>query len=322
MTPEVLILSSLYDFSTDLVCLQLEKMGVPFLRLNREHLHDCGLTLNPCEPSLIVRMAERTYVIGTKLKSVWFRQPVFLRNTPAVPLPANRQLERSQWMAFLRGLSVFDHAAWMNFPAKTYLAESKPYQLYTASRCGFEVPTTLATNDAQQIRDKFQDSAIIKSLDTVLLLEGEDCLFTYTTLGRTSEISDNEANEAPFLAQELLKQKTDLRVTLIGDTAFAVKILSKGSGIEGDWRVLPRDELHYEDVELSAELRHYCGNLALLLGLSFAAIDLIETPEKIYFIEVNPTGEWGWINGESRPIDATIASWLADPPVRTLCVSD
>ena len=133
MTPDVLILSSLYDFSTDLVCLQLNKMGVGYVRLNREHFQDYRITLDPQEPNMSIHMNERTYQIGSKLKSVWFRQPVFLRNTPSEPLSVNQQLERSQWTAFLRALSVFDQVSWMNFPAKTYLAESKPYQLYIAS---------------------------------------------------------------------------------------------------------------------------------------------------------------------------------------------
>ena len=314
MNPAVLILSSLYDFSTDLACLQLKEMGVDYLRLNREHLQDYRITLDPQVPDMSIRMTERIYHIGPNLKSIWFRQPVFLRNTPSEPLSTSQQLERSQWTAFLRAISVFDQVAWMNFPARTYLAESKPYQLYIASRCGFAVPATFASNDAFEIRQRFPDSAIIKSLDTVLLHDGDDCLFTYTTLNQTSEISDEATRDAPLLAQELLKEKTDVRVTLVGDSIFAVRILANGRGIEGDWRVVPRDNVQYENTELSPELRCQCHALARSLELSYAAIDLIETPERTYFIEVNPTGEWGWINGKTRPIAATLAAWLANPP--------
>ena len=316
MTPEVLILSSLYDFSTDLVCLQLSKMDVQYLRLNREHFQDYRITLDPQEPNMCIHMAGRIYHVGSKLKAVWYRQPVFLRNTPSEPLSTSQQLERSQWTAFLRALSVFDQVAWMNFPAKTYLAESKPYQLYIASQYGFTVPATCVSNDAFEIKRRFPDAAIVKSLDTVLLHDGDDCLFTYTTLNQTSEISEEAARDAPFLVQELLNEKTDLRVTLVGDRIFTVRILSDGRGIEGDWRLVPRDDLQYEDAELTTELRRQCYALARSLGLSYAAIDLIETPDKTYFIEVNPTGEWGWINGETRPIAATLAAWLVNPPAK------
>ena len=209
MRPHVLILSGLYDFSTDLVALRLQHAGVPYDRLNREHLADHRLTLDPLVPELTIHGPAGTYYFGPDLRAVWFRQPVFLRNTPPVPLSPEEQLERSQWMAFLRGLCVFRHAAWMNSPAATYLAESKPYQLSVAATCGFQVPTTLASNDASRIRKTFPDSLVIKSLDTVLMRDGDDCLFTYTTLNPGSELKDAAVHAAPLLAQRALEEKTD-----------------------------------------------------------------------------------------------------------------
>jgi hypothetical protein len=316
MTPHVLIVSGLYDFSTDLVALRLQEAGVPFVRLNREHLSDHRLTLDPLVPELTIHGPAGSYQVDTNLRAVWFRQPVFLRNTPPVPLPPGEQLERSQWMAFLRGLCVFSGAAWMNYPAATYLAESKPYQLSIAAACGFQVPTTLASNDASRIRQTFPQSLVIKSLDTVLLHEGDECLFTYTTINPGTDLTDDAVAPAPLFAQRALEHKTDLRVTVIGDDVFAVSILSKGKGIEGDWRIVPNTDLEYRDIALPHETADRCRLLTQRLGLAFAAIDLIETPDGTFFVEANPTGEWGWLSTPTRPIDRAIASWLASPTTR------
>ena len=313
MTPAVLILSSIHDLSIDLVCLKLHELGTKYLRLNREQFQSYRLSLDPQVPTLTVRLANQTHYVDQSLKAIWFRQPVFLRNTPAEPLSLSQQLERSQWTAFLRALSVFDEVAWMNFPANTYLSESKPYQLYTAHRCGFSIPETRISNDASEIKRSFPNSAVIKSLDTILLHEKEDCLFTYSTISTTATISDGEVHQAPLLAQELLSNKIDLRVTLVGDKIFAVKILSDGQGIEGDWRITPREKIQYSNVYLTEKLRNQCHMLSKTLGLSYAAIDLIETLKATYFIEVNPTGEWEWLNSKSRPIASTIAEWLSNP---------
>ena len=313
MTPRVLILSSLYDFSTDLVVLLLRKAGVSCVRLNREQFADHRLSLNPLVPELTIRGPSGTCNVGRDLASVWFRQPVFLRNTPSIPLSPVQQLERSQWMAFLRGLCVFRHAAWMNSPAATYIAESKPYQLCVAKSCGFQVPETLATNDATRIMQTFPDSFVVKSLDTVLLRDGDQDLFTYTILNPGSELVDETVCVAPLFAQRALEEKTDVRVTVVGEEVFAVRILSRGIGIEGDWRVVPKAELEYQDIVLSDEILECCRLLMRRLDLSFAAIDLVETHQGIFFIEVNPTGGWGWLSGQKRPIDRAIASWLADP---------
>ena len=121
-------------------------------------------------------------------------------------------------------------------------------------------------------------------------------------------------NTAPLLAQRALEEKTDLRVTVVDKELFAVRILSQGSGIAGDWRVVPKTELEFHDIVLCNDLTRQCQLLVRRLGLSFAAIDLIETPQGIFFIEVNPTGEWGWLSTAERPIDCAIASWLGNPP--------
>jgi glutathione synthase/RimK-type ligase-like ATP-grasp enzyme len=313
MRPHVLILSGLYDFSADLVALQLGRAGVPYVRLNREQLSDYRLTLDPMAPCLTIEGPVGTWVVGIGLRSVWFRQPVFLRNAPPIPLSPNEQLERSQWTAFLRGLCVFRDAAWMNHPQATYLAESKPYQLFVAAACGFRVPETLATNNVSRIRQTFPESLIIKSLDTVLLREGDDCLFTYTTVSSGAALRDESVAGAPLIAQRILGQKTDLLVTVVGNRLFAVRILSAGSGIAGDWRVIPKTNLEYQDMDLDTDTVDRCIHLTRQLGLTFAAIDLLETPEGIFFIEVNPTGEWGWLSGTDRPIDEAIAAWLANP---------
>ena len=81
MEPHILILSGLYDFSADLVALQLQDAGVPHVRLNREQLADHRLTLDPLVPELAIRGPSGNYHVGRELGSVWFRQPVFLRNT-------------------------------------------------------------------------------------------------------------------------------------------------------------------------------------------------------------------------------------------------
>lgn len=315
MNPKILILAGLLDFSCDLVCIHLNKLGIPFIRINREHLRNFKICLDPVKPLLTIHGNGIDAEIGPELKSVWFRQPVFLRNTPPYPLSPEEQLEKSQWTAFLRALSIFDNARWMNFPKATYLAESKPYQLNMAKRCGFKVPRTIITNDESEIVNYFNDKVAIKSLDTALIRQGLDYLFTYTTIADVKEMRHQDLSSSPLIAQQVLAPKKDLRVTVVGKRIFTVRILSSGEGIVGDWRVLPKNNLQYEAAQLTPEMKRIILKLTGSLGLSFAAVDLAETPEGIYFIEINPTGEWGWLCNNHRRIDITIAEWLIDPEI-------
>jgi glutathione synthase/RimK-type ligase-like ATP-grasp enzyme len=257
-----------------------------------------------------IECVEGTFIVDDNVRSIWFRQPIFLRNTPGETLTVKEQLVRSQWMAFLRSLSIFKNAMWMNWPESTYLAETKAFQLMEAYKLGFRIPKTKIGNNAKEFIG-FNQDVIIKSLDTVLLREGGDCLFTYSTIERYNNFRDEAVFEAPLTVQQYISPKIDIRVTVVGNKIFAVKITSEGSGIKNDWRVLNKDKLEYTDIELPDKINNLCFQLVKKLGLTFGAIDLIESNGKYFFIEINPTGEWGWINTLERRIDSCIADWLA-----------
>lgn len=50
-------------------------------------------------------------------------------------------------------------------------------------------------------------------------------------------------------------------------------------------------------------------------GLAYGAIDMIVTPQgKYIFLEVNPSGQYGWIEALTKmPISKAIAETLATP---------
>lgn len=305
-----LVLCSKYDFSVDLVIQELEKKNIDYIRLNKEELSDYFINIDPVKKILTVKGHGINREVSN-VSSVWFRQPVFIRNTPAHALTLEEQLSRSQWAAFLRGLIVFEDAIWMNWPASTYSAESKPYQLMLASKIGFKVPETVIGNDSDHF-EKFDAEIVVKSLDTVLLREGEECLFTYTSSIPSKELDEHNTKTAPLTVQEYVHPKTDIRVTVIGDEIHAVRITSAGNAIAGDWRLLKREEIEYTDVKLPPIIAEYCRKIVSELKLKFGAIDLLETNESYYFIEINPTGEWGWLSTEKRPIEKDIAKVLAE----------
>lgn len=306
----VLILSSMYDFSTDLVVQRLENNGDNFIRLNKEQLSDYEIFLDPINTILRVK-GEYVDVETSNVKSVWFRQPVFLRNTPGRSIDINEQLSLSQWNAFLRGLMVFDKAYWMNWPQATYASESKPYQLMIAKKIGFSVPQTIISNSLgfeKLPSTKF----IIKSMDTVLLKENDDCYFTYTSKANPADFTLDKTKQAPITFQEYIEDKLDIRVTIVGSKVYAVAIKSNGNAISDDWRTLKKEDLEYIDIELPVRIKKLCIEYVKLLGLNYGAIDFIKTKDEYIFIEINPTGEWGWLSNDKREIDYDIAKKLSE----------
>lgn len=144
ITPRVILISSKFDFSTDFICLNLHKKGIPYIRLNRDQLEEYFITLNPLLPELVIQSEEYTYQVTADTRfSVYYRAPTFLREIFHHNISEEEQLYKTQWAAFVRSLLLFDDAKWMNDPAITYSAEMKPLQLLSARRIGLNVPKTL-----------------------------------------------------------------------------------------------------------------------------------------------------------------------------------
>ena len=313
---DVLILSSDLDFASDLVCRELGRLGSSFLRLNRESLPALGLTLNPATPVLRCSFEGRNWIVDNSLKSVWWRVGTFDRDISDRSFDLQIQLQRSQWSAFLRSMMVFAGAKWINHPAATYAAETKALQLSVACEVGFDIPETVMSNDPVAFADfEPRTRVAFKSIDTLLLREGDTQLFGYTTLLEIEHVAVDDLRLSPATVQAPLETKLDLRVTVVGDAVRCAEVRGRGEQIKGDWRLTSKDELTYPEHVLPPEIEQRCRALVVRLGLVFGAIDLALADGRYWFIEINPTGEWGWLERPEWSLAAAIAGELTCPTI-------
>lgn len=305
-TVEVLILSSFRDFATDIVCHRLAEQGTSFLRLNLEQLPDIAIVLDPVRADLRCRFEGREWrVHASGLKSVWWRQATFRRDAFGHPIEPAMQLQFSQWPALMRGLMLFEDARWYNLPSATYRAESKPYQLRKAAELGFAVPETRITNDRHvDVSSELGDLIALKSIDTIYLVEEDQQHFTYTNVVSWLDCADDDFHLLPATCQVLMEPKLDLRVTVVGDRLWCHAITVEDEPIAGDWRVHSKNQLVYRKSDLTPEQGARCKHLVRELGLRFAAVDLLRSKGEDWFIEVNPTGEWAWLDHDGEIANA------------------
>ena len=241
---------------------------------------------------LILENAPYT-VRNDTLKGIFFRAPVFLRSHKNYNV--NEQLYRSQWSSFIRNLIVFDKAKWINHPVNTYRAENKLYQLQCAQNVGLPTPKTFVGNILPK-RITPTNKYIVKSLDTALFYDESQEYFTYSSVVSGNELAESNIKDAPVILQEFLEDKRDIRVTVIGDKLFPVGITKNGENIYGDWRKNAKEDLQYMPETLPDDISNSIIKLMNTLELTFGGVDLAFSDGQYYFIEVNPTGEWGWLN--------------------------
>lgn len=312
-SPQVLILASRYDFSCDYIVESLRAIGTSYFRLNSEDLPGFELVLDPIRATLRGKSEEIDFsIIAEDLQSVYYRQPTFLRESALAGRAFHEQFSRAQWSAFIRSLMVFDKCLWVNHPARTYTAEHKAIQLRAAAKLGFEVPSTRVANSRFAFSDVADDRSLValKGLETVIARETSCELFGYTNMLTKEEVDCGELVSAPAIIQAALVDKLDLRVTVVGGSVWCAAITRQGKRIWGDWR-LAKTDAEFKAFRLPGQVTENCVALTKTLGLQFGAIDLALSDGKYYFLEINPTGEWAWLqSGIGFEISNSIANCL------------
>nr|WP_285891039.1 hypothetical protein [Mesobacillus subterraneus] len=259
---------------------------------------------------MVVEFEGEQYIIDNEnLKSIYYRAPIYLRDIYQPDILPEEQLFRTQWTAFIRNLTIFENINWLNNPVHTFKAENKLLQLRYAKNIGFLCPETIITN-SNKIDIDNDSTYIVKSLDTALLrTEGKEA-FVYSSVLSGKVIKESALSLSPIVVQQYIYPKVDIRVTVIKDKLFAVKILKDKEGIAGDWR-LQKHDIEYIPIDLPATIKKKCLQIVERFGLTFGAIDLIKSNNQYYFIEVNPTGEWAWlVDSAQLPIYESICDFL------------
>lgn len=288
---DYLIIADTKDFTSDYVSIELNRRGKKYLRINRDKFSNYHIEWDVLKCVLKIESDDELYCINENLKGVYYRAPVYIRyyseNT------YEEQLYKSQWMSFVTNLICFENAIWINNPVNTYKAENKMLQLKYANELGFLVPNTSVVNCSSKMIDNSKMYAV-KSIDTLFLRNGTEECFLYTNLISGEEINNSELSCSPIVVQQLINPKIDLRITVISNKVYSVKIVKNMSGVNDDWRK-EKDNVEFIPIEIPNELECMCIKLVNKLGLRYGAIDMALRDDKYYFIEINPTGEWAWL---------------------------
>jgi glutathione synthase/RimK-type ligase-like ATP-grasp enzyme len=102
----------------------------------------------------------------------------------------------------------------------------------------------------------------------------------------------------------------DVRVTVVGDRLFPTAIRATPGGYDVDYR-MDLAGATFTPTDLPQETERRLRALMARLGLVYGAIDLRRTPDGDVFLEVNPAGEWRFIEERTgQPITDAMADLL------------
>lgn len=256
----------------------------------------------------------------SNIRAVWNRrhgQPEVGENLTKGQM---RFIERECSYTLAGVYSLLSHAVWMNDYFSEQKAVNKLYQLSVAKCSGLQIPATMVTQDPASARAfyaKHQGGVLCKAISQsghVPADETRGGRQIYANL--VAEVGEGDFDRvrlAPTLLQRYIDKEYELRVTIVGSAIFAAAIESQRSERSKiDWRRYDTKNTPYYPYRLPGEVEQALLTLMRRLSLQFGAVDLIRSKTGEYvFLEVNPAGQWGWVEGMTgHPINEAVARWL------------
>ncbi len=282
--------------AADLLVLAAARRGVPLYRYNTEdYPSSIGLSFDPLRSGLATLTTEDGDVALGRARGIWLRRPRWPEIGPEVIDPLDRLFARQEAVAAMGGVWRVLADKCVSPPDAMQAARWKVPQLSVAAALGLPVPATLVTSDPVTAR------AFVAAGPTVLKAVAQARVQTDVEerVGRTVELDaafDADAvRPAPVLLQRRVPKVADIRITAVGHRLFPVRI-TVPDGAPIDFRETDPGRCDFEVIDLpdgvAARLHQYLQRWPLRFG----AFDFAEDRDgKLWFLECNPAGQWGWL---------------------------
>ena len=299
----LLALTNSADATADYLLSRLTAASVPFVRFDTNSALDrIALSYRPGNPSL--RIDGRWYV-PTDFSTVWYRRPERL-SSDHVPDTPEGKCVLDEWSESLEGFFAhIPRMRWMNYPATNALASRKLEQLTTAQQFGFTIPDTIVTQDSAILRSffsKHNGEVIVKPLGRAYIERPSDEYdsIIFTNPVRECDLEDlSDLSRCPTFFQQSVRKVSDVRITVVDADIHSIELTAEDS--DGHQRCDIRRnnmlDVKYRAISLPVHVAAAVRQLVSAYGLRFAAIDMaVAEDEQWYFFEVNPNGQWAWLD--------------------------
>ncbi|MFH1308431.1 MAG: hypothetical protein ABIH51_00265 [Patescibacteria group bacterium] len=257
---------------------------------------------------------EKVYNIDN-FSAIWYMKPHLPFELLEFKPVEYRQFIHCQFRVMRIALwSIFRKKKWIDDPWTIEIAEDKLYQLNLATQIGLDVPNTLVTSDPDRVRTFYKEhngNIIVKLLGVSPIVNQ----VLYTNKVTSEYLAQIESVKmSPSIFQVDIPKEYDLRITVVGDKIFPVKIHSQEDEETSlDWRRKPKlndFDVKIEQIVLSAEVELSIRRYMKAIGLRYGCIDMIVAKKgKHIFLEINPSGQWYFVQLRT---EAKIAKAIAD----------
>ena len=251
------------------------------------------------------------------IKVAWLRKPEFNFFSGKDPGSEHEEFIASEIKSLINTLYSIPSIKWVNDPFIANRSKVKFQQLLLANQYEVKIPKTIITTQPEKAKEFFiscGEEALVKTIYT------GNATINGISQGIPSRKIDKDdfykfyesIPLSPTQLQEYIEKAFELRITVIGEKVFAVKIDSQvNEETKIDWRLHTKMNPH-SIFKLPSKIEIFCINFLKDQGLVYGAMDFIVTPkDEYYFLENNPFGQYLWLEIETKiPLTEEICNLL------------
>jgi glutathione synthase/RimK-type ligase-like ATP-grasp enzyme len=303
----ILFITNKEDVTTDIIIEKLNKTEISYYRLNTENLTSTvriNLSFEANKFEITDTLSEKTINL-LDVKSVYYRRPKLPNFDHLTVSASEKSFLLNETYYLLEGLyKILSSKFWISSVFSIREAENKIYQLILAKKFGFKMPKSLITSEPSNAKEFYKRKAcIIKPIKTGFIKDKSKSKVIFTSLiPENNEAMFDRASTFPVFLQTNIVKQGDIRVTIVGDKIFSTFISSQNNEETLiDWRKGSNPDLEFKRHEIPNDVAEKCLKLNKTLGLNFSAIDFVLNTDGEYtFLEINPNGQWGWIEKRTK----------------------
>lgn len=281
----ILIFTSSVDYTVDYIIDKYNKQYI-FYRVNVDRFNK--YEFNVCFEDGFTIKSSQWEIREDEIDSIYYRKPI-LPNLSEYSEVYHSMISRDI-ISYINGIvDAFDGNV-LSRPSILKKTENKVYQIKIASKVGFQFPESSIGTSVNDVNEIIREEGIIKPLTTGKVVNGDRCEIIQTS--KVDRDIEEDISLTPLYVQKYIKKSYEVRVTIINNKVFPVKIKAFNSV---DWRI---DQINneYELISIPKDIECKCIEIMNIMELSFGAFDFIVNENNDYiFLEVNPNGQWLWL---------------------------
>ena len=259
--------------------------------------------------------------------SIWYRKPSFISKkykdkSDLDNVLINEYSNIESYSLFQSISIIYPNIFWLNSPFIN-VACKKPVQLYFANLVGLNIPkTVIGHNPSNLFASSETKDFIYKPLNNSQIITEKSVLQLMTEKFDKSETQKilETSRDCPKIYQEYTEKAFELRITVVGNHFFSVKMETQADNVDEktkiDWRKsYTKVKIKESIYDLPTDIKQKILLLMEKLKLKFGCVDMIVKPNGEHiFLEINQNGQWlGYELDHGLQISQSIADILMNP---------